>query len=60
MAHGGTRPGAGRKAMTPDKVRVQLGARVLPGAKAWLEQQAEKQGVSVGRIIENIVFSQIE
>ena len=57
MSHGGARPGAGRKAVNPDQLRVQLGARVLPGAKAWLEQKAEEQGVSVGRIIENMIFA---
>lgn len=59
MTHGGARPGAGRKAIGPERVRIQLGARVLPEAKAWLDEQAKEQGVSVGRIIENIVFSQI-
>jgi hypothetical protein len=57
MAQGGARPGAGRKAVNSDQLRVQLGARVLPGAKAWLEQKAEEQGVSVGRIIENMIFA---
>lgn len=55
MNHGGARAGAGRKAIDPDKLRVQLGARVLPGVKNWLNEEAERQGVSVGRIIESIV-----
>lgn len=59
MSHGGARPGAGRKAIHPDMLRVQLGARVLPGVKNWLSEEAERQGVTVGRIIENIVFSQM-
>ena len=59
MAHGGARTGAGRKAVNPDMLRVQLGARVLPRVKNWLNEEAERQGVTVGRIIENIVFSQM-
>ena len=57
MTHGGARQGAGRKAINPDMLRVQLGARVLPGVKNWLSEEAERQRVPVGRIIENIVFS---
>lgn len=55
MTHGGARPGAGRKATSPDKLRVQLGARVLPSVKEWLASEAEKKGVSIGRIIEELV-----
>ena len=55
MTHGGARAGAGRKAVAPEHKRVQLGARVTPQVKEWLEQEANRQGVPIGRIIEGLV-----
>lgn len=60
MTHGGARPGAGRKACRPEERRVQVGARVTPAVYGWLTEQAEVQGVSVGRIIEELVDSFIK
>lgn len=55
MAHGGARAGAGRKAVSPENKRVQLGARVTPAVKEWLEAEAKRQGLSLGLIIEKLV-----
>ncbi len=55
MAHGGAREGAGRKAVAIQDKRVTLGARVTPQTKRWLESQAFEQGVSIGRIVEELV-----
>ena len=55
MAHGGAREGAGRKAVALQDKRVTLGARVTPQTKRWLESQAFDQGVSIGRIVEELV-----
>lgn len=60
MAHGGARQGAGRKAVAPSEKRVTLGARVTPETKRWLESQAFEQGVSIGRIVEELVKAFIE
>jgi hypothetical protein len=54
---GGARPGAGRKAIHPEQRRVTLGARVTPQTKEWLADMAEEQGVTIGRIIEELVAS---
>ena len=55
MTHGGARAGAGRKAVALEDKRVTLGARVTPQTKHWLESQAFEQGVSIGRIVEELV-----
>lgn len=57
MTHGGARPGAGRKAIHPEQRRVTLGARVTPQTKEWLADMAAEQGVTIGRIIEELVAS---
>ena len=57
MTHGGARPGAGRKAIHPEQRRVTLGARVTPQTKEWLADMAAEQGVTIGRIIEDLVAS---
>ena len=55
MADGGKRPGAGRKAIPPEQRRVTICARVTPQAKEWLADMAAEQGVTIGRIIEELV-----
>ena len=57
---GGAREGAGRKAIHPEQRRVTLGARVTPQTKEWLADTAAEQGVSIGRIIEELVLSFID
>lgn len=57
MTRGGARPGAGRKAIAPEDRRVQLGARVRPQTKDWLADMAAEQGVTIGRVIEELVAS---
>lgn len=57
MTHGGARPGAGRKAIHPEQRRVTLGARVTPQTKGRLADMAAEQGVTIGRIIEELVAS---
>lgn len=57
MTHGGARRGAGRKAIHPEQRRVTLGARVTPQTKNWLADMAAEQGVTIGRIIEELVAS---
>ena len=54
---GGARPRAGRKAIHPEQRRVTLGARVTPQTKEWLADMAAEQGVTIGRIIEELVAS---
>lgn len=58
--HGGARPGAGRKAVALEEKRVTLGVRVTPYTKRWLDEQAIIQGVSIGRIVEELVKAFIE
>lgn len=58
--HGGARPGAGRKAVALEERKVTISARVLPDIRQWIDEQAEEQGVSVGRIIEVLVTSFIQ
>lgn len=60
MTHGGAREGAGRKAVAPDEKRVTLGARVSPDTKRWIEAQALEQGVSIGRIVDELVRAFID
>lgn len=60
MTHGGARPGAGRKALHPEQRRVTLGARVTPQTKERLADMAAEQGVTIGRIIEELVASFID
>ena len=52
MAHGGYRPGAGRKKMT-DAVPVCW--RISREANEWIRRQAKEQGVSVGAIVDELV-----
>lgn len=60
MAHGGARPGAGRKAIPDECKRLTISARVSADTRAWLFDQAQYQGVSVGRIIDELVASFID
>lgn len=55
MTHGGARPGAGRKASTPDTVPVNW--RVSGKAKEWLKWQAKEQGVSIATILDMLIDS---
>lgn len=52
MGHGGARPGAGRKKMS-DTVPVCW--RISSMANEWIRAKAETQGVTVGRIIDELV-----
>lgn len=52
MSHGGSRPGAGRKKMT-DAVPVCW--RISPQANAWIRKQAEEQGVTIARIVDELI-----
>ena len=53
MAHGGYRPGAGRRQSGPDSIQVTW--RVSENAKAWIIGQAKEQGVSVAAIVDELV-----
>ena len=57
MTHGGARPGAGRKASTPDTTGVRW--RVSESAKAWVKKQAMAQGVSIATIIDRLIDNAI-
>lgn len=57
MTHGGARPGAGRKASTPDTTAVHW--RVSESAKAWIKEQAMTQGVSIATIIDRLIDNAI-
>lgn len=57
MTRGGARTGAGRKAIAPEERRVTICARVTPQTKEWLADMAAEQGVTIGRIIEELVVS---
>lgn len=53
MAHGGARPGAGRRQSGPDSIQVNW--RVSENAKAWIIGQAKERGVSVAAIVDELV-----
>lgn len=53
--HGGAREGAGRKAYTSDIALVSW--RVSASAKEWITNQAKEQGVTVGRILDELIAS---
>lgn len=53
MAHGGARPGAGRRQSGPDSIQVNW--RVSQNAKMWIVGQAKEQGVSVAAIVDELV-----
>ena len=59
---GGAREGAGRKKVAHSEKKVAIAMRVKPVYKAWLQEQAELQGESIGRIIEVLIdnFNDIE
>lgn len=54
MARGGVREGAGRKKMT-DAVPVCW--RISPQANEWIRRQAQDQGVTIARIVDELVKS---
>lgn len=54
MNHGGARPGAGRKKMT-DTVPVCW--RISPQANEWIRKQADEQGVTIARIVDELIKS---
>ncbi len=54
MPSGGKRPGAGRKAESPEGKRVTLQLRVLPSTKEKLTAMAADKGVPVGRLMDSI------
>lgn len=49
---GGLRPGAGRKKMT-DTVPVCW--RISPQANEWIRKQASEQGVTIARIVDELI-----
>ena len=53
MAHGGARPGAGRRQSGPDSIQVNW--RVSENAKAWIVGQAKERGISVAAIVDELV-----
>ena len=53
MAHGGARPGAGRKQSGPETVAVNW--RVSEVAKSWIKQKAHEDGVSIGAVIDKLI-----
>lgn len=55
MTHGGARPGAGRKASTPNTKAVNW--RVSESAKTWMKGQAMAQGVSIATILDELIKS---
>lgn len=54
MGRGGVREGAGRKKMT-DTVPVCW--RISQQANEWIRRQAEEQGVTVAKIVDELVKS---
>lgn len=50
---GGARDGAGRKAYAPDVVPVSW--RISASAKEWISMQAQEQGVTVARIVDELI-----
>ena len=54
MSHGGSRSGAGRKKMA-DTVPVCW--RITPKANEWIRRQAEEQGVTIAKIVDELVKS---
>lgn len=54
MAHGGSRPGAGRKPSGPETVAVNW--RVSEFAKSWIKQKAAESGVSIGAVIDELIL----
>lgn len=52
MARGGVREGAGRKKMT-DTVPVCW--RISRESNEWIRKQAEEQGVTISRIVDELV-----
>ena len=52
MARGGVREGAGRKKMT-DTVPVCW--RISRESNEWIRRQAEEQGVTIARIVDELV-----
>lgn len=60
LTHGGYREGAGRPSICPEKKRVQMSISVAPSTKKWLQQQARKQGLASGKLIELYIESFIK
>lgn len=52
---GGKRAGAGRKRVPLKEQRVSLTVRVLPRTKAVLDAMKDADGLSYGRLIDEIV-----
>lgn len=55
MNHGGAREGSGRRRSGPNSVQVNW--RVSENAKAWIVGKAKEQGVSVARIVDELIKS---
>lgn len=54
---GGMRKGAGRKKLAQNEKRITIAMRVRSHYKAWLQEQADLQGESIGKIIEVLIDS---
>ncbi len=52
---GGAREGAGRKKLAHEEKRLTVALRVRSSYKEWLYDQAETQGVSIGKIVELLI-----
>lgn len=54
---GGKRPGAGRKKMNPDEMRVQMVITISPAIKDRIKTISKQLGISPGRYIEQVINS---
>lgn len=52
---GGMRKGAGRKKLAQNEKRITIAMRVKPSYKAWLKEQSEISGESIGKIVELLI-----
>lgn len=49
--------GVGRPALPQGEKRVQIAARVAPKTAAWLAQEKDRSGVSLGAILDDAVMA---
>lgn len=55
MSAGGYRPGSGRKSAEPGDKRVQMVITIDPETKTKLKDVAKSKGVTVGRLLDQII-----
>ena len=58
MPRGGHRPGAGRTPLPEDVKRHKITIRIKPEAADWLRAQADSQGQTIERLIEEAMQKQ--